>query len=73
MYLQIEHFTPQKYDPNAINVVNTANESIGHIKKEQAAALSKLLNKINLLRVEGIITNESNGYEQKVQIKIEKA
>ncbi len=70
MYLQIYFPRPQEYDPNAINVVNTDNESIGHIKKEQAAALSKLLNKINMLQVEGIIANESNGYEQRVQIKI---
>jgi len=77
--LLIQVFTPfQKYDPNAVKVVNSSGQLIGHIAKDKAATLSPRIKEMqedmqsqNLkkLVVEGTIISVSDGYCVKVEFK----
>ena len=44
-----------QYDKNAIRVVNVFGQQVGHIKKEQAAALAFVMDKKYALKVEGLL------------------
>eukprot|EP00985_Skeletonema_marinoi_P026319 scaffold20315_cov87-Skeletonema_marinoi.AAC.2 len=67
-----------KYDPNAVKVVNGSGQLIGHIAKDKAAILSPKIKEMqedlqsqNLkkLVVEGTIISVSDGYQQSVQVE----
>ena len=67
MYLLSQNL--QKYDPNAVKVVNKFNQQVGHIKKEHAAGLAKSWdNSTTELVAEGTIVNAGNGWEQSVDV-----
>ena len=65
-----------KYDPNAIKVVNSSGVGVGHISKESAASLArtmdnmsaKLAPKALVFVVEGTVTGCGDGYKQPVQV-----
>lgn len=67
----------QKYDSNAVKVVNVPGKLVGHIAKDKAAILSSKLKEMqedlkpqNLeLIVEGTIFSVSDGYRQSVKVE----
>mmetsp|Transcript_31361 Transcript_31361/g.66013 ORF Transcript_31361/g.66013 Transcript_31361/m.66013 type:complete len:306 (+) Transcript_31361:79-996(+) len=68
-----------KYDPNAIKVINSSKRQIGHIKKEHATPLSKALDQINSdlpkgqsVLAAGTILDAGDGYQQLVQVVYKK-
>mmetsp|Transcript_13939 Transcript_13939/g.30260 ORF Transcript_13939/g.30260 Transcript_13939/m.30260 type:complete len:235 (+) Transcript_13939:305-1009(+) len=69
-----------KYDSNAIRVLDAANRQIGHIQKEHAAPLSKKWDAINAdlhprgqhLAAEGKILDGGDGYKQNVRVSFRK-
>ncbi|KAK1746378.1 tyrosyl-DNA phosphodiesterase 2 [Skeletonema marinoi] len=66
-----------KHDPNAVKVVNSSGQLIGHIAKDKAAILSPKIKEMqedlqsqNLkLVVEGTIISVSDGYQQSVKVE----
>ena len=66
-----------KYDSNALKVVNASNRTIGHIKKDDAAPISAAMDKFNAVKgqtmiAEGEIISAGDGYQQSVQITLKK-
>eukprot|EP00984_Skeletonema_dohrnii_P020347 scaffold9889_cov96-Skeletonema_dohrnii-CCMP3373.AAC.1 len=66
-----------KYDPNAVRVVNGSGQQIGHVAKDKAAILSPKIKEMQeelhsqnmKLVVEGTIISVSDGYQQSVQVE----
>ena len=71
---------PQKYDSNAIMVINKSKQQIGHIKGTEAAPTSMSWDSLNAvlkpkgecLVATGTILDAGNGYEQSVQVEFKK-
>ena len=66
-----------KYDPNALKVVNASNRQIGHIKKADAAPISAAMDKFNAVKGQTMIAeveiiSAGDGYQQSVQITLKK-
>jgi len=68
-----------KYDPNAVKVTNIAGQTVGHIKKDEAAALSPLLAKITkaatpdcTLVAECKVLTAGDGYSQRISFALKK-
>lgn len=59
-----------KYDPNAIRVENTVREQVGHVKREQAFALSKVLDTIPSARAEGVIAETPSYYSVALKLAV---
>lgn len=57
------------YDSNAIRVLNLRRAQVGHIKKECAAKMAKVMDK-GLARMECLVTGMSDGYNIPVTINV---
>lgn len=59
----------QKYDANAVKVTNVAGQTIGHVKKEEAARLSPFLALVEgKYSTEGTILTCGDGYTQMMRL-----
>ncbi|XP_048732232.2 helicase-like transcription factor isoform X3 [Ostrea edulis] len=66
----LERETHNKYDRNAIKVVNVVHLQVGHIKREQAAALAPIMDS-GLARLEGVVPfGSQNEFSMPVDITL---
>lgn len=69
-FIKIVREPNNPYDRNAIRIDNLRNEKVGHIKREQAAMLSRLIDDttISNLKMEGSIPRAGNKFQLPLQI-----
>ncbi|KAI7734849.1 hypothetical protein M8C21_025477, partial [Ambrosia artemisiifolia] len=58
-----------RFDPNAIKVINTRNHQVGHVEKKVASVLSPLIDN-NFIHVEGIVPKSKNNNKFKIPCQV---
>ena len=58
------------YDRNAIRVDNLTGDKVGHISRDEATWLSKVMDGSNLVRIEMMVTQPSGTFNLPIQIRI---